>query len=176
MADLCEDVNEPPCSLKVISSPRIHCLAKDGSSRRVDIIAIDRRNDRAIIIDPNLRFETAVEQSVTVHEGKKTIYDPTIQYFRDYHHIKGQIEFTVLLSQSLEFTVSRTTDLQRQFTVLELGSLQLRSTALELRSLQLRSTALELKPSDADADADAHSIRTPAHKSGLLALAYSLTE
>ncbi|KAJ4444903.1 hypothetical protein ANN_06701 [Periplaneta americana] len=85
-------------------------------------------------------------------------------------------QFTVLLSQSLEFTVSRTTDLQRQFTVLELGSLQLRSTALELRSLQLRSTALELRPSDADADADAHSSRTPAHKSGLLALAYSLTE
>ncbi|KAJ4432400.1 hypothetical protein ANN_21019 [Periplaneta americana] len=73
-------------------------------------------------------------------------------------------QFTVLLSQSLEFTVSRTTDLQRQFTVLELGSLQLRSTALELR------------PSDADADADTHSSRTPAHKSGLLALAYSLTE
>ncbi|KAJ4448401.1 hypothetical protein ANN_10417 [Periplaneta americana] len=44
-------------------------------------------------------------------------------------------QFTVLLSQSLEFTVSRTTDLQRQFTVLELRSLQLRSTALELRSL-----------------------------------------
>ncbi|KAJ4450530.1 hypothetical protein ANN_01957 [Periplaneta americana] len=82
-------------------------------------------------------------------------------------------QFTVLLSQSLEFTVSRTTDLQRQFTVLELGSLQLRSTALELRSLQLRSTALELRPSDADADADAHSSRTPA---GLLALAFSLTE
>ncbi|KAJ4425877.1 hypothetical protein ANN_27503 [Periplaneta americana] len=37
---------------------------------------------------------------------------------------------------------------------------QLRSTALELRSLQLRSTALELRPSDADADADAHSSRT----------------
>ncbi|KAJ4425870.1 hypothetical protein ANN_27496 [Periplaneta americana] len=85
-------------------------------------------------------------------------------------------QFTVLLSQSLEFKVSRTTDLQRQFTVLELGSLQLRSTALELRSLQLRSNALELRPSDADADADAHSSRTPAHKSGLLALAYSLTE
>ncbi|KAJ4425709.1 hypothetical protein ANN_27905 [Periplaneta americana] len=84
-------------------------------------------------------------------------------------------QFTVLLSQSLEFTVSRTTDLQRQFTVLELGSLQLRSTALELRSLQLRSTALELRPSDADADADAHSSRTPAHKTGLLALAFSLT-
>ncbi|KAJ4436157.1 hypothetical protein ANN_18787 [Periplaneta americana] len=84
-------------------------------------------------------------------------------------------QFTVLLSQSLEFTVSRTTDLQRQFTVFELGSLQLRSTALELRSLQLRSTALELRPSDADAVADAHSSRAPVHKTGLLALAFSLT-
>ncbi|KAJ4435703.1 hypothetical protein ANN_18319 [Periplaneta americana] len=84
-------------------------------------------------------------------------------------------QFTVLLAQPLEFTVSRTTDLQRQFTVLELGPLQLRSTALELRSLQLRSTALELRPSDADTVADAHSSRTPVHKTGLLALAYSLT-
>ncbi|KAJ4440727.1 hypothetical protein ANN_08951 [Periplaneta americana] len=72
-------------------------------------------------------------------------------------------QFTVLLSQSLEFTVSRTTDLQRQFTV------------LELRSLQLRSAAPELSPSDADAVADAHSSRTPVHKTGFLALAFSLT-
>ncbi|KAJ4448138.1 hypothetical protein ANN_10150 [Periplaneta americana] len=39
-----------------------HCLAKDGNSRRVYIIAIDRGNDRAIIIDPTVHFETAVEQ------------------------------------------------------------------------------------------------------------------
>ncbi|KAJ4446752.1 hypothetical protein ANN_13449 [Periplaneta americana] len=70
----------------------VHCLAKDGSYRRVDIIAIDRKNDRAIIIDPTVCFETAVERPVAVHEEKKTIYDPTIQYFRDYYHIQGQIE------------------------------------------------------------------------------------
>ncbi|KAJ4445153.1 hypothetical protein ANN_06954 [Periplaneta americana] len=76
----------------------VHCLAKDGSSRRVDIIAIDRRNDRAIIIiDPTVRFETAVEQTVAVHEENKTIYDPTIQCFRDYYHIQGQIEVFGLL-------------------------------------------------------------------------------
>ncbi|KAJ4427585.1 hypothetical protein ANN_25233 [Periplaneta americana] len=75
----------------------VHCLAKDGSSRRVDIIATDRRNDRAIIIDPTVRFKTAVEQPVAVHEEKKTIYDPTIQYFRDYYHIQGQIEVFGLL-------------------------------------------------------------------------------
>ncbi|KAJ4426808.1 hypothetical protein ANN_26607 [Periplaneta americana] len=78
-------------------SPRSHCLAKGGSSRRVDIIAIDRRNVRAIIIDHTVRFETAVEQPVAVHEEKKTIYDPTIQYFRDYYHIQGQIEIFGLL-------------------------------------------------------------------------------
>ncbi|KAJ4443380.1 hypothetical protein ANN_05048 [Periplaneta americana] len=75
----------------------VHSFAKDGSSRRVDIIAIDRRNDRAIIIDPTVRFETAVEQPIAVHEEKKTIYDPTIQYFRDYYHIQGQIEVFALL-------------------------------------------------------------------------------
>ncbi|KAJ4443554.1 hypothetical protein ANN_05227 [Periplaneta americana] len=65
----------------------VHCLAKDGISLQVDIIAIDRGNDRAIIIDPTVRFETAVEQPVAVHEGMKTIYDPTIQYLRDYSFV-----------------------------------------------------------------------------------------
>ncbi|KAJ4446795.1 hypothetical protein ANN_13493 [Periplaneta americana] len=69
----------------------VHCLAKDGSSRRVDIIAIDRGNDRAIITDPTVRFETEVEQPIAVNEEKKTIYDPTIQYFRDYYHVQGTI-------------------------------------------------------------------------------------
>ncbi|KAJ4444571.1 hypothetical protein ANN_06366 [Periplaneta americana] len=75
----------------------VHCLAKDGSSRRVDIIAIDRGKDTAIIIDPIVRFETAVEQPIALHEEKKTIYDPTIEYFRDYYHIQGQIEVFGLL-------------------------------------------------------------------------------
>ncbi|KAJ4434474.1 hypothetical protein ANN_23036 [Periplaneta americana] len=83
--------------LNVYVHQEVHCLAKDGSSRRVDIIAIDTRNDRAIIIDPTVRFETAIEQPVAVHEEKKTIYDPTIQYFRDYYHIQGQIEVFGLL-------------------------------------------------------------------------------
>ncbi|KAJ4445070.1 hypothetical protein ANN_06869 [Periplaneta americana] len=61
----------------------VDCLAKDGSSRRVDIIAIDRGNDTAIIIDPTVHFETAVEEPIVVHEEKKTIYDPTIEYFRN---------------------------------------------------------------------------------------------
>ncbi|KAJ4436670.1 hypothetical protein ANN_16801 [Periplaneta americana] len=107
----------------------VHGLSTNGSTRRIDIIAIPTRSTSGFIID-----------QLTISSG-----------------------FTVLLAQSLEFTVSRTTDLQRQFTV------------LELRSLQLRSTALELRPSDADADADAHSSRTPVHKTGLLALAFSLT-
>ncbi|KAJ4431103.1 hypothetical protein ANN_19698 [Periplaneta americana] len=75
----------------------VHCLIKDVSPRRVDIIAIDRGNGRAIIIDPTVRFETAVEQPVAVHEEKKTIYDPTIEFFRDYYHIQGQIEVFGLL-------------------------------------------------------------------------------
>ncbi|KAJ4438463.1 hypothetical protein ANN_14408 [Periplaneta americana] len=75
----------------------VHCLAKYGSSRRVDIIAIDRGNTTAIIIDPTVRFEIAVEQPIAVHEEKKTIYDPTIEYFRDYYHIQGQTEVFGLL-------------------------------------------------------------------------------
>ncbi|KAJ4435116.1 hypothetical protein ANN_23691 [Periplaneta americana] len=68
----------------------------------------DRRNDRAIIIDPTVRFETAVEQPVAVHEEKKTIYDPTIHYFRHYYHIQEHIEvFGLLFEQGEQFQNSQ---------------------------------------------------------------------
>ncbi|KAJ4428603.1 hypothetical protein ANN_24647 [Periplaneta americana] len=154
MAGLCEGGNEPPGSLKVSGAPSV-------SSTFVFI----REN---MIMGGGMKFLAADMQIRAVDNRARSA-----EHYLQIRTISSQ--FTVLLAQSLEFTVSRTTDLQRQFTVLELRSLQLRSTALELRSLQLRSTALELRPSDADADADAHSSRTPVHKIGLLALAFSLT-
>ncbi|KAJ4429640.1 hypothetical protein ANN_21841 [Periplaneta americana] len=123
-----------------------------------------RRSTQGVTLE-----EIKVAEQLVKKKNQQQLHQATQQ-------LSNNEQFTVLLSQSLESTVSRTTDLQRQFTVLELGSLQPRSTALELRSLQLRSTALELRPSDADADADAHSSRTPVGLTGLLALAYSLTE
>ncbi|KAJ4445188.1 hypothetical protein ANN_06989 [Periplaneta americana] len=163
MAGLCEGGNEPSGSLKAI-------YENTGGEGCDPVLWIElRRSSMVRALDLKIRWRDQVRLDLERVAGNEDNHKTEQKGGR----LTTSSQFTVLLSQSLEFTVSRTTDLQRQFTVLELGSLQLRSTALELRSLQLRSTALELRPSDADADADAHSSRTPA---GLLALAFSLTE
>ncbi|KAJ4443915.1 hypothetical protein ANN_05702 [Periplaneta americana] len=92
--------------------------------------------------------ELQLSEALNIVDKVSQIVIQNITNFRK-SEITISSQFTVLLAQSLEFTVSRTTDLQRQ------------STVLELRSLQLRSTALELRPSDADTVAEAHSSRTP---------------
>ncbi|KAJ4443164.1 hypothetical protein ANN_04814 [Periplaneta americana] len=143
-------------------------VVRMGESRNTYIVLVGRPEGERLLERPRRRWEDNIKMDLRFDDRD---WINLAQHYLQIRTTRSQ--FTVLLSQSLEFTVSRTTDLQRQFTVLELGSLQLRSTALELRSLQLRSTALEL--SDADADADAHSSRTPVHKTGLLALAFSLT-
>ncbi|KAJ4441830.1 hypothetical protein ANN_11689 [Periplaneta americana] len=40
----------------------VHCLAENGSTRRADIVAIDRRN-QSLILDPTLRFEKDDQQA-----------------------------------------------------------------------------------------------------------------
>ncbi|KAJ4439626.1 hypothetical protein ANN_07754 [Periplaneta americana] len=79
----------------------VRISGRDESSRRVDI-AIDRGNDPAIIIDPTVRFETAVEKPIVVHEEKKTIYDPTIEYFMDYYHYKDRLKYLGYCSEQGE--------------------------------------------------------------------------
>ncbi|KAJ4430635.1 hypothetical protein ANN_19224 [Periplaneta americana] len=56
-----------------------------------------------------------------------------------------RLPWLILLAQSLEFTVSRTPDLQRQSTDLRTQVLQLRSTALELRASDAHTAADTLK-------------------------------
>jgi hypothetical protein len=58
----------------------VHCVAlREGATqnRRADIIVVDRRNGRGLILDPTIRWETNdVQQDVNVHEEKKNIYLP----------------------------------------------------------------------------------------------------
>ncbi|KAJ4436806.1 hypothetical protein ANN_16938 [Periplaneta americana] len=71
----------------------VHCIADDGSSRRIDIIAINRNKQAAKIIDPMFRFEISATQPSEVNEEKKKISESTIQCgLEDRWRMVGYIE------------------------------------------------------------------------------------
>ncbi|KAJ4435257.1 hypothetical protein ANN_23835 [Periplaneta americana] len=41
---------------------KVACVSSDGSTRRVDIIIIDRQKDKGVILDPTIRFEMHEQQ------------------------------------------------------------------------------------------------------------------
>ncbi|KAJ4444357.1 hypothetical protein ANN_06149 [Periplaneta americana] len=65
-----------------IVEEEISCLAKNGSTRRVDILAYNADTKQGIIVDPTIRFEVECHQSAEVHREKKSIYEPTVNYFK----------------------------------------------------------------------------------------------
>ena len=66
----------------------VHCIAENGSSRRVDILTIDRKNKSGFIVDPTVRFEINAEQPAMVDREKKEIYEPTVEYFKNKYGLK----------------------------------------------------------------------------------------
>ena len=46
----------------------VTCIRNEDSSRRIDIIAIDRKNKVAHILDPTVRYEAGENQAVEVDE------------------------------------------------------------------------------------------------------------
>jgi hypothetical protein len=61
----------------------VHCLAESGSTRRSDMVVIDRAHGKGYIFDPTIRFEASLEQPLEVDSEKKRIYEPTIPFFRE---------------------------------------------------------------------------------------------
>ena len=59
----------------------VSCIAKNGSMRRVDIIAF-KADGQGIIVDPTIRFEMGCHQAMEVHKEKQDIYVPTVDYFK----------------------------------------------------------------------------------------------
>ncbi|KAJ4426666.1 hypothetical protein ANN_26464 [Periplaneta americana] len=55
---------------------------ENGSTRRVDILAYNADTKQGIIADPTIRFEVECHQSAEVHLEKKSIYEPTVNYFK----------------------------------------------------------------------------------------------
>ncbi|KAJ4435441.1 hypothetical protein ANN_18056 [Periplaneta americana] len=65
-----------------IVEEEISCLAENGSTIRVDILAYNADTKQGIIVDPTIRFEVECHQSAEVHLEKKSIYDPIVNYFK----------------------------------------------------------------------------------------------
>jgi hypothetical protein len=60
----------------------VHCLAENGSTKRIDIIIISKLTKKGYILDPTVRFESAKDQPSDVNMEKKAHYEPTIGYFK----------------------------------------------------------------------------------------------
>ncbi|KAJ4435195.1 hypothetical protein ANN_23771 [Periplaneta americana] len=65
----------------------VHCISEDDSHRRADIIAINRQQQKAIIIDPTIRMERDLNQAHQVDQEKRAIYEPCIPYFSAKYNI-----------------------------------------------------------------------------------------
>jgi Reverse transcriptase (RNA-dependent DNA polymerase) len=65
---------------KFIVHEEVHCVADNGSNRRVDILVFDSVTLNGYIIDPTVRLETDKDQPVNVHLEKTNIYTPCIPY------------------------------------------------------------------------------------------------
>ncbi|KAJ4452015.1 hypothetical protein ANN_03529 [Periplaneta americana] len=60
----------------------VHCISEDDSHRRADIIAINRQQQKAIIIDRTIRMERDLNQAHQVDQENRTIYEPCIPYLK----------------------------------------------------------------------------------------------
>jgi len=66
----------------------IHCIRNNGSTARVDILAWNAVSNKGYILDPTVRLETSIEQPTEVDNEKKSIYEPTLSYFKDKFHLE----------------------------------------------------------------------------------------
>ncbi|KAG5897624.1 hypothetical protein JTB14_028892 [Gonioctena quinquepunctata] len=80
---------------------KISCLAIDGSTRRVAIIALNWEDKNSYIFDPTIQYEMSDTQPEEVDMEKKTIYESTIPYFTDKYGL-GEIKVIGLMIGALE--------------------------------------------------------------------------
>ncbi|KAJ4435562.1 hypothetical protein ANN_18178 [Periplaneta americana] len=66
---------------------RVRCVSSDGSTRRADIIIIDRQKDKGVILDPTIRFEMHEQQPQELCREKQVIYEPCCQHLGAQYHI-----------------------------------------------------------------------------------------
>ena len=67
----------------------VPCIATDDSSRRIDIIVIDRGKKQAWILDPTIRYEGEETQAADVDEEKRKIYEPCVADLGQKYRLTG---------------------------------------------------------------------------------------
>ncbi len=60
----------------------VHCIAKGGSNRRLDILAYNDETKSGVVIDPTIRFETSQNQPSEVDIEKRRIYEECEDYLK----------------------------------------------------------------------------------------------
>ncbi|KAJ4426475.1 hypothetical protein ANN_27289 [Periplaneta americana] len=65
---------------------KIHCVSEDDSHRRVDIIAIKRRTQKAMVLDPTICFERETNQALQIND-KRAKYVPCLPYLSEKYGI-----------------------------------------------------------------------------------------
>ncbi|KAJ4445047.1 hypothetical protein ANN_06846 [Periplaneta americana] len=65
-----------------ITYEEVHGIADTGSNRRIDIIIFKPGETKGYILDPTIRFEMHQNQPEEVNREKRTIYEPTIPYYK----------------------------------------------------------------------------------------------
>ncbi|KAJ4438869.1 hypothetical protein ANN_14822 [Periplaneta americana] len=91
----------------------VHCLAENGSTRRADIIAIDHRNQRSLILDSTVRFEKDDQQVNNVNDEKNRVRIG--QFLSDPFPIhcglkQGDALSPLLFNFALEYTIRKVQD------------------------------------------------------------------
>ncbi|KAJ4449292.1 hypothetical protein ANN_00690 [Periplaneta americana] len=69
--------------ITVMLQSQIHHMDLYDERIIADIIAIDRRNQRSLILEPTVRFEKDDQQANNVNDEKKSIYNPCIPHFSE---------------------------------------------------------------------------------------------
>ncbi|KAJ4431380.1 hypothetical protein ANN_19977 [Periplaneta americana] len=65
----------------------IHSVSEDDSHRRVDIIAINRRTQKAMVLDPTICFERDTNQALEINDDKRAKYLPCLPYLSEKYGI-----------------------------------------------------------------------------------------
>ncbi|KAJ4432313.1 hypothetical protein ANN_20932 [Periplaneta americana] len=66
----------------------VHGIVDTGSLRRIDIITFKPGETKGYILDPTIRFETHQNQPEEVNLETRTIYEPTIPYYKTSYKLR----------------------------------------------------------------------------------------
>ncbi|KAJ4427832.1 hypothetical protein ANN_25611 [Periplaneta americana] len=127
----------------------VHCLAENGSTRRADIIAIDRRNQRNLILDPTVRFEEDDQQANNVNDEKKSIYNPCIPHFSERYKMNintWEVKGLLFGARGTSFQLTETILLSLKFSNEDINKICLMTFFLPATELYPFGTMFEPPP------------------------------